>query len=73
MFEPGFIVQDRYQLVRPLGRSTTARRTWLATDLATSLHELVVLKLLVFTEMQWQDFKLFEREAQVLQHLGVAG
>ena len=69
MFESGQLLQERYQLQQPLGRSPQARQTWLATDLATDLHELVVIKLLVFTEMQWQDLKLFEREAQVLQHL----
>ncbi len=69
MFKPGLILQDRYQLVHPLGRSATVRWTWLATDLAASLHKLVVMKFLVFTEMHWQDFKLFEREAQVLQYL----
>lgn len=71
MFESGQLLQERYQLQQPLGRSPQARQTWLATDLATDLHELVVIKLLVFTEIQqWQDLKLFEREAQVLQSLG---
>jgi serine/threonine protein kinase len=69
MFESGQLLQERYQLQQPLGRSPQARQTWLATDLATDLHELVVIKLLVFTDMQWQDLKLFEREAQVLQQL----
>lgn len=70
MFESGQLLQERYQLQQPLGRSPQARQTWLATDLATDLHELVVIKLLVFTEIQqWQDLKLFEREAQVLQSL----
>lgn len=69
MFESGQLLQERYQLQHPLGRSPQARQTWLATDLATDLHELVVIKLLVFTEMQWHDLKLFEREAQVLQTL----
>lgn len=69
MFESGQILQERYQLQQPLGRSPQARQSWLATDLDTDLHELVVIKLLVFTEMQWHDLKLFEREAQVLQKL----
>ncbi|MBD1866752.1 serine/threonine protein kinase [Cyanobacteria bacterium FACHB-471] len=69
MFASGQLLQERYQLQQPLGRSPQARQTWLATDLATDLHELVVIKLLVFTQMQWQDLKLFEREAQVLKNL----
>ncbi|MBW4422526.1 MAG: serine/threonine protein kinase [Myxacorys californica WJT36-NPBG1] len=70
MFQAKQILQERYQLLHPLGRSPQARQTWLATDLATDLHELVVIKLLVFTEIQqWQDLKLFEREAEVLKSL----
>lgn len=69
MFETGQILQERYQLQQPLGRSPQVRQSWLAIDLDTDLHELVVIKLLVFTEMQWHDLKLFEREAQVLQKL----
>jgi serine/threonine protein kinase len=69
MFKPGLVLQDRYQLRKSLGRSTHARQTWLATDLALPSRDLVVVKLLFFAEMQWQDFKLFEREAQVLQRL----
>jgi serine/threonine protein kinase len=69
MFEPGQLLQERYQLQYPLRRSPQARQTWLATDLAADPHELVVIKLLVFTEMKWQELKLFEREAQVLKQL----
>ncbi len=69
MFKSGNILQDRYKLIEPLGRTSLGRRTWLATDLTTNLQSLVVVKLLVLTEMQWQDLKLFEREAKVLQHL----
>lgn len=70
MFQANQVLQDRYQLQHPLGRSPQARQTWLATDLATDVHELVVIKLLVFTEIQqWQDLKLFEREAEVLKSL----
>lgn len=64
------ILQDRYQLQRPLGRSAAGRQTWLAKDLSIEPPESVVVKLLVFSEMQgWQDLRLFEREAQVLQNL----
>jgi hypothetical protein len=63
MFESGQILQKRYQLQQSLGRSPLGRQTWLAIDSAMNPPEPVILKLLVFTEMQWQDLKLFEREA----------
>ncbi|GAP96954.1 serine/threonine protein kinase [Leptolyngbya sp. NIES-2104] len=70
MFQANQVLQERYQLQHPLGRSFQARQTWLATDLATDVYELVVIKLLVFTEIQqWQDLKLFEREAEILKSL----
>jgi serine/threonine protein kinase len=69
MFRSGQILQERYQLQHRLGRSPQARQTWLALDSATSPPETVILKLLVFTEMQWHDLRLFEREAQVLKNL----
>jgi serine/threonine protein kinase len=69
MFKSGQVLQDRYQLHHRLGRSPQARQTWLASDSATSPPETVILKLLVFTEMQWHDLRLFEREAQVLKNL----
>jgi serine/threonine protein kinase len=61
------ILHNRYQLKQQLGRNA-GRQTWLATDLEQ--QENVVLKLLAFgEEVQWEDLKLFEREAQVLQQL----
>ncbi len=69
MFKSGQVLQERYQLQHRVGRSPQARQTWLASDSATSPPETVILKLLVFTEMQWHDLKLFEREAQVLKNL----
>jgi serine/threonine protein kinase len=69
MFTSGQVLQERYQLQHRLGRSPQARQTWLASDSATSPPETVILKLLVFTEMQWHDLRLFEREAQVLKNL----
>lgn len=69
MLEPGQILQERYQLDRPLGK-TTGRQTWLAQDLSLQPPEPVVVKLLSFGDsMQWDDLKLFEREALVLQQL----
>ena len=69
MFEPELILQERYQLQKRLGRSAPGRQTWLATDLASCSAPHVIIKLLVFADMQWQDLKLFEREAQVLKTL----
>jgi serine/threonine protein kinase len=67
MLETNQILQNRYQLQKLLGRNA-GRQTWLAVDLET--QEKVVLKLLAFgEEVQWEDLKLFEREAQVLQQL----
>jgi serine/threonine protein kinase len=70
VFETGQVLQERYKLQKNLGRTMASRQTWLAEDLATLQNELVIIKLLVFnSEMQWDDLKLFEREAQVLQNL----
>ena len=61
------ILQERYQLQRQL-RKYAGRQTWLARDLRT--RELVVIKLLTFSnDFEWQDLKLFAREAQILQEL----
>ncbi|MDJ1184347.1 serine/threonine protein kinase [Roseofilum casamattae] len=60
--------RQQYQLHRTLGRTAAGRQTWLATDL--ELNEPVTLKLLAFNpQMEWDELKLFEREAQVLQAL----
>ncbi len=68
MLEPGKILQERYQLQQLLGRTAPGRKTWLAFDLNT--QEKVIVKLLAFSpEMQWEEFKLFEREAQILEAL----
>jgi serine/threonine protein kinase len=67
MLEINQILHNRYQIQKQLGRNA-GRQTWLALDLES--QETVVLKLLAFgEEVQWQDLKLFEREAQVLQQL----
>jgi serine/threonine protein kinase len=71
MLQPEQILHDRYQLKQKLGQSP-GRQTWQAEDLAVQPPELVVVKLLAFGEsMQWDDLKLFEREAQVLQQLNL--
>ena len=71
MLEAEQILQNRYQLQRSLGNNGI-RQTWLARDLQASNTERqkVVLKLLAFGgNVQWEDLKLFEREAQILQQL----
>lgn len=64
----GKILQGRYQLRQKLGQNAS-RQTWLAIDLATPQQTLVIVKLLVAGDLQWDDIKLFEREAQVLKQL----
>lgn len=69
MLESEEILQGRYQLKQKLGKNA-GRQTWLAEDLSTEAKEKVVVKLLAFGgEVQWDDLKLFEREAQVLKQL----
>lgn len=69
MLQASQVLQGRYQLQEKLGQNA-GRQTWLATDLGASPSERVIVKLLAFSpQMEWEDFKLFEREAQVLKHL----
>jgi serine/threonine protein kinase len=69
MLQAGQLLHERYQLQQKLGHAAN-RQTWLATDLATQPDQLVIVKLLAFVgEVQWQDLKLFEREAQILKQL----
>ncbi len=68
MLQAEQVLQERYQLQRQLGRTAAGRQTWLAKDLQS--NEQVTLKLLAFSpQMQWEELKLFEREAQVLKAL----
>ncbi|MEQ8756981.1 MAG: serine/threonine-protein kinase [Coleofasciculus sp. G1-WW12-02] len=68
MFNPEQQLKERYQLKQRLGRTAAGRQTWLAMDV--QFNEQVTVKLLAFSpEMQWDELKLFEREAQVLQSL----
>ncbi|WP_017718505.1 serine/threonine protein kinase [Kamptonema formosum] len=63
------LLQGRYQLQKSLGYSA-GRQTWLALELSENPPKPAIVKLLAFSpEMQWDEFKLFEREAQVLQNL----
>ncbi|MGV0024259.1 serine/threonine protein kinase [Phormidesmis priestleyi] len=58
---------DRYEIQQPLGKKA-GRQTWLAWDRHT--QERVVIKLLSFShDFEWDDLKLFEREAATLQSL----
>ncbi|MFB8791238.1 MAG: serine/threonine-protein kinase [Potamolinea sp.] len=69
MLQTQQVLNKRYQLQRQLGNNA-GRQTWLAQDLATSPTKTVIVKLLAFSpQMQWEEFKLFEREAQVLKQL----
>ena len=69
MLHFGQVLQGRYQLKQKLEQNA-GRQTWLAADLQSLPNQLVIVKLLAFgSEVQWDEVKLFEREAQVLQQL----
>jgi serine/threonine protein kinase len=62
-------LNGRYQLQSSLGQNA-GRQTWLAIDLDGDSPTPVIIKLLAFSpQMSWDEFKLFEREAQVLESL----
>ncbi|RUR86092.1 serine/threonine protein kinase [Chlorogloeopsis fritschii PCC 9212] len=61
------VLSERYEVQQELGKKA-GRRTLLARDLQT--QELVVVKVLSFgDEFEWNDLKLFEREAETLKAL----
>jgi serine/threonine protein kinase len=63
----GQTLQQRYQIRSQLGKKS-GRRTFLAIDTVTDTQ--VVIKLLIFDrDFDWQDLKLFEREAETLKSL----
>ena len=63
----GKILAERYEVQRQLGKQT-GRQTLLARDLQT--QKLVVIKqLFLGSDFEWQDLKLFEREAETLKTL----
>jgi serine/threonine protein kinase len=67
----GKILAERYEVQRQLGKQT-GRQTLLARDLQT--QKLVVLKqLFLGSDFEWQDLKLFEREAETLKTLSHPG
>ena len=60
-------LKGRYFIQKQLGKNA-GRRTFLAEDVQTK--QLVVVKILLLgVDFQWEDLKLFEREAQTLQML----
>jgi serine/threonine protein kinase len=71
MLQAEQLLQNRYQLQSLLGNNGI-RQTWLALDLQAPdvQKKQVVVKILAFGgAVQWDDLKLFEREAQILQQL----
>jgi serine/threonine protein kinase len=69
MLREGDLVHQRYQLEQKLG-DNRSRQTWLVKDINSNFQQRYILKLLAFGgEIQWQDLKLFEREAQILKDL----
>jgi serine/threonine protein kinase len=61
------ILADRYQIREQLS-SKAGRQTFLAQDLQS--QDLVIIKVLRFgASFQWDDLKLFEREASTLKNL----
>ncbi|MFE1746675.1 type IV pilin-like G/H family protein [Coleofasciculus sp. H7-2] len=69
MLQAEKVLQGRYQLTKQLGQNA-GRQTWLAEDLEAEPRQSVIVKLLAFSpQMQWEELKLFEREAQVLKNL----
>jgi serine/threonine protein kinase len=73
MLQTQQILADRYQLQTQLS-DRPSRQTWLAVDLAVENsaadRQRAIVKLLPLSpQIQWEEIKLFEREAQVLKHL----
>ncbi len=65
--EAGTVLVNRYQIREQLSKKA-GRRTFLAQDLQS--ENLVIIKILGFdSDFQWDDLKLFEREATTLQCL----
>lgn len=61
------VLNNRYEIREQLSRKA-GRRTFLAED--SHSQNLVIIKILLFDQdFQWDEFKLFEREAQTLQNV----
>ncbi|MEM8809505.1 MAG: serine/threonine-protein kinase [Cyanobacteria bacterium P01_G01_bin.38] len=61
------MMDDRYKIQQELGHQT-GRRTVLALDMQTG-QQVVIKRLWLGEDFDWQDLKLFEREANVLKTL----
>ncbi len=69
MLNTGQILQERYQISEKVGHNI-AHQVWLARDIKIKPTDLVVVKVLLTGEAtQWEEFKLFEREAKILKQL----
>ncbi len=69
MLKTGQILQQRYQIAEKLGNNI-AHEVWLARDIKIKPTESVVVKVLSTRgATQWEEFKLFEREAKILKQL----
>ncbi|MBD2034047.1 serine/threonine protein kinase [Leptolyngbya sp. FACHB-321] len=69
MPQVGQVFRQRYQLIQRLAEHA-GQQTWLATDLDSPTQPTVVMKLLAMSpQLQWEEAKLLEREAQLLQKL----
>ncbi|AFY58336.1 serine/threonine protein kinase [Rivularia sp. PCC 7116] len=69
MLKTGEILQERYQIQEKLGNNI-AHEVWLAKDIKIKPTESVVVKVLSTRgATQWEEFKLFEREAKILKQL----
>jgi serine/threonine protein kinase len=69
MLQTKQILNDLYQLEQNLAKNP-GHQTWIARDLSTNPPIPVIVKLLAFSpQMQWEEFKLFEREAEILKQL----
>lgn len=61
------MIKGRYQIKHKLSKKA-GRQTLLAEDIES--QELVIIKILQFNSLfQWDDLKLFEREAKTLKNL----
>ncbi|RUS97551.1 serine/threonine protein kinase [Dulcicalothrix desertica PCC 7102] len=61
------VLNDRYKIIYELGRQT-GRRTLLAQDLESN-SQVVVKVLYLGKDFDWQELKLFQREAETLKTL----
>jgi len=69
MLEEKRIFKERYKIIKKIAQNA-GRQTWLAKDLFVKPAKTVIIKFLAFGgQMQWDDLKLFEREADILKQI----